>query len=182
VCGWVLIARRVRPVVSVPGVALVLLSASWLTDEVRLIGPFAERAGSDALRQRIVELEHVRIDAAPWYGSGPGTSTVDVEGATFFFHNSYLGLRNEAGWVAVVLLVLLGLCLLWSLASGPVASRNLWVEGALISVAACALNLGEVLLELPAAVAIGVAAHHLASRGAAPSLESVRPEASRWQR
>ena len=38
--------------------------------------------------------------------------------------------------------------------------RNHWYEAALIAAAVCAINLGEVLLELPTALALGMAAFH----------------------
>ena len=98
------------------------------------------------------------IAQAPWYGNGPGTSKVEVQGETFFFHNSYLALQNEGGRLAVALLVGAGIVALVGLMRLPAGSRNFWYEGALIALAVCAVNLGEVLLELPPALALGMAA------------------------
>ena len=47
---------------------------------LQTLGPFSDRSGSDALRTRIVKLEELQIADAPWYGHGPGTSWVDVQG------------------------------------------------------------------------------------------------------
>jgi hypothetical protein len=55
--------------------------------------------------------------------------------------------------------------------------RNGWIEAALISTAVVAINLGEVLLALPAAVAIGAAAYHLGSPTEAVNEER---ESMRW--
>jgi hypothetical protein len=164
---WIIVGRRLSPLVNVSLTALLLYVVSRSIEYLRLVGPFAERAGSDALRDRIVDLEKVQIGQAPWLGNGPGTSQVLVDGQPFFFHNSYLALQNEGGWVAVGLFLALGLTVLLTLAGLPQARRNVWLEGAVVAVATCAGNLGEVLLELPAAVVLGAAlCHMLRSRDA----------------
>jgi hypothetical protein len=163
VIGWVTLGRRVRPVVNLALVAVLMIAVSKLSEQLRLLGPFAERAGSDELRDRIVLLEHIKIDGSPWFGTGPGTSTVNVNGQEFFFHSSYLALLNEGGWLAIGIFLLLGFVTLWSLARLPAPVRSPWLEAALIAAAICALNLGEVLLELPTAVVLGAAAFHLTS-------------------
>jgi hypothetical protein len=162
---WIVVGRRVGPLTNVTLLAVLLATVSRLSDVIRNAGPFAERAGSDALRDRIVLLEHVQINSGPWFGNGPGTSAVEVEGAPFFFHNSYLALLNEGGWVAVFLVVAVGGATLLALARLPEERRSLWLEGGVIAVATCAINLGEVLLELPAAVVLGAAIHQV-TRGA----------------
>ncbi len=95
----------------------------------------------------------------------------------FFFHNSYLALQNEGGRLAVALLVGAGIVALLGLMRLPAGSRNFWYEGALIALAVCAVNLGEVLLELPAALALGVAVFHarLARQGGADPHRSPCP-------
>jgi O-antigen ligase len=154
---WIVTSRRLSPVANIAVIAALLYALGRSLDYLRLIGPFAERAGSDALRDRIVELERLQISQHPWLGNGPGTSTVLVDGQPFFFHNSYLALQNEGGWVAVAIFVVLGLTTLSSLARLPRTTRTLWLEGGIIAVATCAANLGEVLLELPTAIVIGAA-------------------------
>ena len=76
----------------------------WLVgnipDDLSLFGPFSNRSGSDALRDRIIAQEHEQIASAPWYGNGPGTRQVNVRDREFFFHNSYLATRQEGGWPA----------------------------------------------------------------------------------
>ena len=129
-------------------------------ESLKQIGPFADRAGSDALRGRIVAQEEIQIAASPWLGNGPGTSRVEVLGQSFFFHNSYVALQNEGGRIAQALLLLAGLAALVGLVRLDSRLRNHWYEAALIAVAVCAINLGEVLLELPTALALGMAAFH----------------------
>lgn len=163
VASWVLMGRRLRPMANLALLVGELVVVSQLIDRLRLAGPFAERAGSDLLRLRIVALEHIQVDKGPWFGNGPGTSEVRVGDSPFFFHNSYLALQNEGGVVAVAIVVVLGGTALLTLSRLRRSQRNLWLEGGLIAVATCALNLGEVLLELPAAVILGGVIHHLAA-------------------
>ena len=135
-------------------------------ENLKSIGPFADRTGSDALRARIVaaggDPDHGRT---PGIGNGPGTSKVDVLGESFFFHNSYIALQNEGGRIALALLLLAGLAALIGLVRLGDRLRNVWYEAAIIAVAVCAINLGEVLLELPTALALGMAAFHARTAG-----------------
>ena len=182
---WVIIGR----LLAVSLGALLLTAMIWAVTNIpvslQTLGPFSDRTGSDALRRRIVRLEELQISEAPWYGHGPGTSWVDVQGDLFFFHNSYLAILNEGGRLAQVLIVLAGALALVSLLRLRPELRNPWYEAALIAVAVCAANLGEVFLELPAALALGMAAYYARSIREAPpdvgatpstldSLESVR--------
>jgi hypothetical protein len=157
---WMLIGRRVSTVFGSLLLGVMLYVVTNIPSTLQQIGPFADRVGSDMLRGRIVAQEKVLIAHAPWSGNGPGTSHVDVLGDTFFFHNSYLALENEGGRVAIAIVVALGLSALLGLMRLPMQSRNFWYEGAVIAMAVCAVNLGEVLLELPAALAIGMAVRH----------------------
>jgi hypothetical protein len=176
VAVWIIAGRRLSPLANIGLTALLLYLVGRSIEYLRLIGPFAERAGSDALRERIVALENVQIAQDPWFGNGPGTSKVLVDGLPFFFHNSYLALQNEGGWVAVFLFLPLGLAILVSVSRLVPERRNVWLEGAIIAVATCAANLGEVLLELPTAVVLGAAMWHaLHSRAAdVPAAKSAR--------
>lgn len=158
---WVIAGRRLRPLTCIALIASLLYAIFRVSDLIRLAGPFAGRAGSDALRGRILAQEEQQIAQSPWIGNGPGTGTVDLGGEHFFFHNSYLALRNEGGWIALAIVVTLGLLALLALARMPRPRRNLWLEGALIAVATCALSLGEVLLELPAAIVLGAGVLHI---------------------
>ena len=124
-------------------------------------GPFSDREGSDVLRELILIQERIVLDSSPWIGRGPGTAYVNIDGDFFFFHNSYFALRAEAGWIGLAIFVALGLLLLWKLVALPTELRHPWYEASLIMTGVCAMNLGEVLLEIPAAVAIGIACRHL---------------------
>jgi O-antigen ligase len=156
---WVLAGRRL----GAAGGAAVSAVLVWLVDNIPddlvLYGPFSNRSGSDALRERIIAQERVELAAAPWYGNGPGTARVDVRGLEFFFHNSYLAVRQEGGWIA--LLLVLGLVAFAFLRlsrhsrAGDLAAAG--AQAALIGTAVMAITLGEVLLDTPMAIAVGFA-------------------------
>lgn len=149
------------------GLATVGLSMWWVStipQDSFATGAFADRAGSDALRARIFALEIVDVDRNPLIGNGAGTARINVDGLTFFYHSSYLALRAEAGWVGfTIMAALMGIAFL-ALIRLPRGKRNVWYEAALLGVAVCALNLGEVLLTLPTAIALGLAMQHVAAQ------------------
>lgn len=156
---WILVGRRLRILGAGLAVAGLVYVVSSLPDDLRLFGPFAARTGSDELRERIADLEADKLAHAPWYGNGPGTATVDVDGDTFFFHNSYLAVLNEGGWPTLFLVVALlaGAFLLLSRAARDGDRQAIWAQVGIIGVLVCAVNLGEVLLDLPTAVVLGFA-------------------------
>jgi O-antigen ligase len=161
---WILGRRRLSPLANIALVGALLYAISRSLDYLRLVGPFAQRAGSDALRERIVDLERLQIAESPWVGHGPGTSTVVLEGQTFFFHNSYLALQHEGGWIALAIFMVLGGTALFQLAGLPRSQGSPWLEASIVAVATCAANLGEVLLDLPTAIVIGGAVWHVSAR------------------
>lgn len=173
---WMLIGSRVATLFGSIVLGLMVYGVTNIPLSLRNFGPFEDRTGSDALRTRIIAQERVKIGGSPWYGNGPGTSEVEVQGDSFFFHNSYLALQNEGGRLAVALLVGAGIVALVGLMRLPAGSRNFWYEGALIALAVCAVNLGEVLLELPAALVLGLAlCHARASRQVDREAPPIRP-------
>ena len=156
---WVLAGRRLGAAGGAAVSAVLLWLVDNIPDDLVLSGPFSNRSGSDALRERIIAQERVELAAAPWYGNGPGTARVDVRGLEFFFHNSYLAVRQEGGWIA--LLLVLGLMAFAFLRlsrhsrAGDLAAAG--AQAALIGTAVMAITLGEVLLDTPMAIAVGFA-------------------------
>lgn len=156
---WVLGGRRL----GVMGGAAMAGGLVWVVgnipDDVITFGPFSNRSGSDALRERIIAQEQVEIAAAPWYGNGPGTARVTIKDLEFFFHNSYLATRQEGGWLA--LLLVLGLMAFAFLSLADRSRRGDWAaagaQAAIIGVAVMGITLGEVLLDTPMAIAVGFA-------------------------
>lgn len=163
---WWLVGRRLGAL----GGAAVVGGLVWVVgnipDDLVTFGPFSDRSGSDALRDRIVAREHDLLAQAPWFGNGPGTAKVTLGDDQFFFHNSYLAVRQEGGWPLLVLVLGLMAVAFLALSSRSRTGdlRAVAAQAALISTLAMAVTLGEVLLELPTAIAIGFALGHAASR------------------
>lgn len=174
---WFLLRRYQRlwlVLLTTGGLGYALLQ---IAEGLRNWGPFAQRIGSDHLRERIAASSEEAIQAAPWIGNGPGTSELLVAGQRFFFHNSYLSIRNIGGWILLGMLLLLIALVFWSLIRLPIGMHHPWHEAAIIATLVCASSLGEVLLRMPAALAIGLGMRHVlapheletADGGAAPN-------------
>ncbi len=156
---WALLGRRLGLGAGVALLGALIWGVDNIPESLKSFGPFSDRTGSDNLRNRIIAAEHVSLSDMPWFGHGPATAKVTLRTQEFFFHNSFLAVRQEGGWIALFLvLFLLGFAFL-RLAPycrlGDV--RALAATAALISVPVMAVTLGEVLLDTPAAVAIAFA-------------------------
>ncbi len=180
---WLLIGRRVNVWAGALLVGAMVYVVGHIPPQLTLFGPFSDRGGSDLLRQRIIAQEHVDIAHAPLIGNGAGTATVNLQGDVFFYHSSYLALQAEGGMVCLVILVGVIVLTFFSIARMPREMRNGWLEASLIALMVCAVNVGEILLELPAAVALGMAIWHRlnATRPAEPEAapEAAPPEPER---
>ena len=156
---WLLAARRL----GAAGGAALTAALVWLVDNIPedlvLYGPFSDRSGSDALRERIIAQERVELADAPWYGHGPGTATVNIRDLDFFFHNSFHATRQEGGWGALVLVLALVAYAFLRLSkqsrAGDVTAAG--AQAAIVGTAVMAVTLGEVLLDTPMAIAVGFA-------------------------
>jgi hypothetical protein len=168
---WLLVGRRLGVATGAVLVAGMVYLVGHIPTQLRLFGPFSDRGGSDALRERIIAQEHADIAQSPLIGSGAGTAHVNVAGDSFFYHSSYLALQREGGIVCMVILLSVIVLVFLSLTRMPKPMRNGWLEAGLICLMVCAVNLGEVLLELPAAVVMGMAMYHRLNMVAPPDLE-----------
>lgn len=162
VAVWVLVGRRLGTF----GGAAMAAGLVWLVDNIpqslTTFGPFSDRSGSDNLRQRIIAQEQVELAGAPWYGNGPGTATVNIRDLEFFFHNSYLAVRQEGGWGALLLVLALLVFAFVRLSdrsrAGDLVAAG--AQGAIIGIGVMAITLGEVLLDTPMGVAVALALGH----------------------
>ncbi|MCW2738235.1 O-antigen ligase family protein [Nocardioides sp.] len=156
---WVLLGRRLGPVSGAALAAGMVWIVNNIPKSLTTLGPFSDRSGSDALRDRIIAQERVQLADAPWFGHGPGTARVNIRDLEFFFHNSYLAVRQEGGWGALLLVLALIAFAFLRLAkrsrAGDMAAAG--AQASLIGVAVMAITLGEVLLDTPMAVAVALA-------------------------
>lgn len=177
VLAWVLLAKHVSRWAGILAISGLVWWSTSLGDAVLATSQFSSRAGSDALRARILAAEQVQVDASPMTGHGLGSAHVQVDHLTFFFHSSYISLRQEGGWIALALYLTILVALFLAVTSLPKEQRSVRGEAALIAVAVCAVNLGEVFLTVPAALALGFAAWHFGRRRADTSQRGAR----RWR-
>ncbi len=157
--AWIAVGRRLGLFRGAVFVGVLIWLVGNIPDDVQTFGPFSNRSGSDALRDRIIAQERVEIAGAPWYGNGPGTARVRIQDLEFFFHNSYLATRQEGGWGALLLVLALLAYAFLRLSSrsrhGDTTAAA--AQAAIIGTAVMALTLGEVLLDTPMAIAVAVA-------------------------
>ena len=92
-------------------------------------------------------------------GHGEG----EIRRPQFFFHNSYLATRQEGGWPALlIVIVLLGFAFVILAHRSHADVKAAAVEASIIGVArtVMAVTLGEVLLDTPMAVVVAFALGH----------------------
>lgn len=169
---WVLVRRRLPLPFHLPMFAALYAGIQYLEANFAHAWIFSDRTGTDLLRSRIDEASWQKAEAAPPYGLGLGEATVALEGRSWFFHNSFLGLYVEGGWVLLIavtgVLVAIALPLLRATHLRPPTA----LEAAAIVLLFCASRLGEVLLALPAFLLLGcVMAIGLNRRLAGPKYE-----------
>lgn len=164
---WVAAYSRLRPLLAAGVTAVAWWFGSGLAEQFKNAGAFADRAGSDLLRQRIDIGENLVVQRNPTFGTGAGTAVVDIQGQTFYFHSSYLALRAEGGWLAIGIAGLLALAVVVALLRLPRSPEVGWLGGGLIAIGVCSMNLGEVLLVLQTAAALGLAVWWIAQQRAA---------------
>lgn len=176
---WLLVAPHLRSGLRAVLAVAIATGFLWADSNLASIGSYSEsRAGSDALRARIDEAAGAKAALAPWYGEGLGTAVADLDGQTWFFHNSYDALRVEGGYVLMVLVV--GLYLLTGLGMFLRTDRHdprHGVAAATVVVLLCATRLGEVFFAPIGLFVIGVGAALAAERLAPPGgIADILPE------
>lgn len=172
-CGilWLVVTPRLGLAFrALTGVGIAALFV-WAEANLSTAGVYGvERAGSDALRERILQASFDRVALAPWSGGGLGTATADVDGIAWFFHNSYLALLAEGGVVLLVgVLAIYAVAGFGLLPRRPETFARHAVGAATVVVLLCATQLGEVFFAPMSFVVVGAGLALLAER---------RPEAA----
>jgi hypothetical protein len=154
---WILLSTRIGAALRVVLALAIFLAFSWVEDNLAEVGQYAARAGSDALRSRIDSAALIKVSHAPWYGLGVGEGEVTVAGGQWFFHNSYLVLLVEGGWIMLLCVVALFVIVGFRVgARSPRGADDVAVEAATVAILLCATRLGEVFFTLPAFLLLGV--------------------------
>lgn len=180
--AWMVLGGKMNKYLGAAGMAALVYWVVNLPEDAVRFGVFSDREGSDNLRERIEAAEELAVAQNPVIGNGAGTAQVDVDGLFFFFHNSYLALRTEAGWIGLAMMVTLLAGTFLALISLPAHRRSVWAEAAIVSVAVCSANLGEALLAIPTALALGFAGYHIAVQRRALAIERNNERMERWAR
>lgn len=163
---WLAIAGRLGPILRVLLAVGLINFLNFVEERFSQAWIFADRTGTDALRARIDAATIEKVNSAPWYGNGLGTAYVDLEDRSFFFHNAYLGLIGEGGWIFLAMVLF---AFIWmGLSPLRSAKRTRYVvvlEASVIVLLTCATRLGEVFITVPAAIVLGcaIAARNLQS-------------------
>lgn len=153
---WWLLPQRANIALRLLAMGIIYRIASNVSESLKQWGVFADREGSDALRARLLPAEQHLVSEKAWIGHGPGTVSVELEGQFRYFHSSYLLLRAEGGWILFGVMIALVVVAAWALLRSREERPNVALEGALIAPLICGLNIGNVFLDFPTAVAIGV--------------------------
>ncbi|MET3708944.1 hypothetical protein ABIB17_003594 [Arthrobacter sp. UYEF6] len=152
---WMALSRRLGKISRASLILLLVVGLQYLEDNLAQAWIFTNREGSDLLRERIGQASADKADSSPWYGLGLGQGTVVIENRVWFFHDSYLALLVEGGWI--MLFAVLGLYLWFGfqpLSSLPRTHETVILEAAMIALLICASKLGEVFLSLPGFILI----------------------------
>jgi len=173
---WVIASGKGYVWLPVAAVAVCGFLAFGLSQQVKDTGPFQDRGRSDSFRRDVYSKTKESAATSPLLGQGAAPERLLVQGGRIFPHSSYLAAVIEGGvfWLLAWLAVLV--TTLWKLTRAR--RRNLLLEGAIVALFIVAINLGEVLFELPAMALIGLAVAYL-SKAARPGAQVTPPSASR---
>ena len=155
---WAVLSPRRHARLRAGFLALAFWFFTWLEDNFARAFIFEDRDGTDLLRSRIDEAARLKTEIALPWGLGAGESRVLLgPEQEFFFHDSYLALLVEGGWIfaisIVLIYVIIGFRPFTTLRRTPAIIA---CEAATISLLFCALKLGEAFITIVGALVLGV--------------------------
>ena len=155
---WAVLSPRRHARLRAGFLALAFWFFTWLEDNFARAFIFEDRDGTDLLRSRIDEAARLKTEIALPWGLGAGESRVLLGSEQeFFFHDSYLALLVEGGWIfaisIVLIYVIIGFRPFTTLRRTPAIIS---CEAAVIALLFCALKLGEVFITIVGALVLGV--------------------------
>lgn len=124
------------------------------------IGIFADRADTDSFRTQIDQATQVKVDAAPWTGSGLNQGFVMLgQVRRVWMHNSYAQAFIEGGLIFLAAtIVAFAILALGPLSRARTVSRErLAAEAAVVVVLVCSWKIGESFMTTAAFVVLGIA-------------------------
>ncbi|WP_297746489.1 O-antigen ligase [uncultured Tessaracoccus sp.] len=157
---WILVSRFLPRWPAALALASTVWFYAWIYGVMEERGWFADRDGSDALRERLILAEQLQVQQAGWTGNGLGTAVAKLDNITLFFHNSYLAMQAEGGKIALYLLYAFIVALFLTIHRVPSKSRPVWVEAGVIAGFICSINIGFSITHPALAVAIGLYLYH----------------------
>lgn len=158
---WILFAQHAHLFVKI----ILGFFFGWLFDWLQInfadSAIFGDRSGTDWYREIIDTASWAKTEAAPWHGLGFGQAFAELpNGDLMYFHNSYWTLLVEGGWpwaIAVLGLTFFAVFVWPQNNQTKTSERNLTAEAATVFLAICSWRLGEVMLTIPWAFAVGYA-------------------------
>lgn len=155
---WIVFARRTGPVFRVLLGTALGYALQYLENNFARVWIFRDREGSDLLREWIEQATVEKAERAPWYGLGLSESYVDIGNRKWFFHDSYLALYVEGGWIMLITIVGIYFWIGLRPKLGiPRTNQAVIVEAVTVALLVCASKLGEVFLSLPGFLLIAYA-------------------------
>lgn len=146
---WILVSPRLGNFFRILIAGAVVWVVQYLEENLARIGAFADRLGSDQLRERIDEATNIKVAQSPFEGMGLGQAFVWLDEEDWFFHDAYATLFVEGGWPYLIAVVgftaLLGFRPFRSVAP---TRTTLVAEGATVALFICAWQLGEVFMTM----------------------------------
>ncbi len=158
--AWWLIRNRVGLTFRLTFFGFAIFLLKYVEEHFSQIGMFADRDGSDWLRDQIGIATQAKLDVTPWFGQGLNTAWVSVTRFPhMWFHDSYASLRVEGGVpMLITMLVLVVVVALGLLSRKKTVNKNLLAaEAGIIVILVCAWKLGEVFFTAPTFLLLGAA-------------------------
>ncbi|MFC6353343.1 O-antigen ligase family protein [Rothia nasimurium] len=158
---WILFAQKANLLVKVILGLFCGWIFEWMQENFADNAVFGDRTGTDWYRELIDTAAWEKTSSAPWNGLGFGQATVILpNGDDMYFHNSYWTLFVEGGWpwtIAILGSTFLAVFVWKQRDQQQTSERNLTAEAATVFLAVCSWRLGEVMLTIPWAFAVGYA-------------------------
>ena len=145
---WILVSPKLPSIIKWALAIGMFWVIEYIENNYAQVGAFEDRAGSDLLRSRIDAASQIKVDEAPWYGTGLGEAYVYLDDRTWFFHNSFWSAQVEGGYPWLALAVLVTLFVMGRPFKSLMSPQLLASQALAVALVLCASRLGEVFFTL----------------------------------